>query len=186
MKSAGLATFTFANRSGDDTGDSIAAFGGKVMIHSFFTKSNVHDLPLRSFQKAFFVLYVLIVVVLSSVMVLFLSVFAAMQGVDVPWIQEEAGKYTIKNALVLIPGTIVGLPFVLLSHRLAVTTGRRGYYFLAIWPIIVVIPLAILKLYGGACGYCRAVVCTPNPVQSCGITARFSLTLFEVMCNCYR
>jgi uncharacterized membrane protein len=186
MKSAGLATLTFANRSGDDTGDSIAAFGGKVMIHSFFTKSNVHDLPLRSFQKIFFVLYVLIVVVLSSIMVLFLSVFAAMQGVDVPWIQEEAGKYTIKNALVLIPGTIVGLLFVLLSHRLVVTTGRRGYYFLAIWPIIVVIPLAILMLYGEACGYCRAVVCTPNPVQSCGITARFSLTLFEVMCNCYR
>lgn len=119
-------------------------------------------------------------------MVLFLSLFAAMQGVDVPWLQEEAGKYTVKNALVLIPGTIVGLLFVLLSHRLVVTTGRRGYYFLAIWPIIVVIPLAILMLYGGACGYCRAVVCTPNPVQSCGITARFSLTLFEVMCNCYR
>ncbi|MBO9339225.1 MAG: hypothetical protein J7464_11005, partial [Chloroflexus sp.] len=77
------------------------------MIHSFFTKSNVHNLPLRSFQKIFFVLYVLIVVVLSSIMVLFLSVFAAMQGVDVPWIQEEAGKYTVKNALVLIPGTIV-------------------------------------------------------------------------------
>jgi hypothetical protein len=154
------------------------------MIHSFFTKSNVHDLPLRSFQKAFFVLYVLIVVVLSSVMVLFLSVFAAMQGVDVPWIQEEAGKYTVNNALVLIPGTIVGLPFVLLSHRLAVTTGRRGYYFLAIWPIVVIVPLVVLLLYGGACGYCRAVVCTPNPVQSCGITARLSLTLFEVMCRC--
>lgn len=165
---------------------SIAAFRGKVMIHSFFTKSKDNDLPLRSFQKIFFVLYVIFIVVLSSVMVLFLSLFAAMQGVDVPWLQEEAGKYTVKNALVLIPGTIVGLLFVLLSHRLAVTTGRRGYYFLAIWPIIVVIPLAILMLYGGACGYCRAVVCTPNPVQSCGITARFSLTLFEVMCNCYR
>ncbi len=54
------------------------------MLHSSFTKSKNHDLPWRTFQKILFVLYLIFVVVLSSVMVLFLSLFAAMQGVDVP------------------------------------------------------------------------------------------------------
>lgn len=101
---------------------------------------------------------------------------------------DSAGAwgYAVRNGWVLVVGAALGILLTALSHYLAVKTGKRGYYYAAVWVVVVVVAAAALLMYGGACGFCKAVVCKPNPVQACGIRLKLSVTLFEIYCECYK
>jgi len=120
------------------------------------------------------------------VLVLFLSVYSALHGAVPPWIQQTPGGYAIRNVWVLAVGAGLGILLTAISHYLAVKTRRTAYYYAAVWVVIVVVAVAALLMYGGACGFCKAVVCKPNLVQACGIRLKLSVTLFEIYCECYK
>lgn len=135
-------------------------------------------------RKGWLILYGILMIAMSTVLVAYLSVLLAMQGVSLPWILALPNGYAVKNALVLIPGILLGGMIAWMSHSLAVKKNNAFFYYAGPITIIIVIAAVALALYGGACGYCKAVVCSPKPVSECGIKTKLSITLFEIYCKC--
>lgn len=127
-------------------------------------------------------LYGALVILLSMVAVTFFSVYLTMQGINIPWVKAVPTGYAVNNTVTALIGLALGTLWTLVTHLLASRTGSHAFYYAGIPPIIIVVALTVLLLYGGACGVCRAVAC--SQVSSCGIRVQLSLTFFELYCNC--
>lgn len=135
-----------------------------------------------------FLLYALLLSVVSTVAVALFSAWLAFSGHVLPWIVPlaDGSGFAIRNAWILLPGVGLGSLLALGSHYLAVRTNNRRYYY-AGWVVVVVVVAAVaLLLYGGACGYCAKVVCTAGGVKSCGVKLQISVTFFQIYCECYQ
>ena len=112
------------------------------------------------------------------------SAYLAMRGVELPWVRQLEGGYQVNLLIALAFGGLIG---VLIAYGGSYLAQKRGNPVLYLEPplmAIIVVALTVLLLYGGACGYCKKVICSPNPVKECGINARLSWTLFEIKCVC--
>ncbi|WP_297073200.1 hypothetical protein [Thermococcus sp.] len=113
-----------------------------------------------------------------------LSAYLSMNGVSLPWVKHLDGGYQVNLVPALVFGGFVGLLVAHAGRLLSQRSGNPTYYYAGPLVAIVVISLTVLLLYGGACGYCKKVVCSPNPVKECGIDVRLSWTLFKIKCVC--
>ncbi|ASJ12202.1 hypothetical protein [Thermococcus thioreducens] len=113
-----------------------------------------------------------------------ISAYLSMKGIGLPWVKQLAEGYQVNLIFALIIGGLLGALIAYAGDHLAQKRSNPAYYYLGPIGAIIVISLTVLLLYGGACGYCKKVVCSPNPVKECGINARLSWTLFEIKCVC--
>lgn len=113
-----------------------------------------------------------------------LSAYLAMKGASLPWTQALQSGYQVSIIPALIFGGIIGILVAYGGKLLAQKRGNPAYYYIGPVAAIVIVSLTVLLLYGGACGYCKKVVCSPNPVKECGVNARLSWTFFEIKCVC--
>ncbi len=127
-------------------------------------------------------LYGALMSVLSIAAVTFFSVFLAMQGVSVPWVQTVPSGYAVNHVATVPIGLWLGAIITLSTHALAMRKHSSAYYFMAILPIVLVISFTFFLLYASACKACATSFC--SHVSSCGINVQITLTLFELYCNC--
>ncbi|ASJ10291.1 hypothetical protein A3L12_02760 [Thermococcus sp. P6] len=112
------------------------------------------------------------------------SAYLRMNGIGLPWTEVVSGGYRVNGLVALLIGGTIGVVIAYAGESLARKRGNPAYYYAGPVVIIVVLAITVLLLYGGACGYCKKVVCSPNPVKECGTNVRLSWTLFEIRCVC--
>ncbi len=137
-------------------------------------------------KKSWLSLYTIISILLTALLLAFVSAWLSLRGIDIPWVNHHAGSIQIHNFAFVLPAIILGSVLSWGVHTLAQRTGNNGWYFYGWFLVVVGITVVTLLAYGGACGFCKAVTCAPYPVQDCGIQARFSLTFLQIYCKCYQ
>lgn len=130
------------------------------------------------------ILYGILIIAMSIVLVAYLSVLLVMHGVNLPWILALPNGYTVKNALVLIPGILLGGMIAWISHSLAVKKNNAFCYYAGAILIILTVAAVALVLYINSCNNCKAVVCSPKLVNECGINTKLNIAFFEIYCKC--
>lgn len=138
-------------------------------------------------QRKWLILYGGIMIFFSIALSFLVSFYLAMQGVHLPWVSAVERGYAISTVWGIAPGLLLGLGVTYGLHRLAMKSKKPMYYYAAgVIVIIIVIAVVVLLAYGGACAYCKEYVCKPNPVSSCGIKSKLSVTLLEIVCACMK
>ncbi len=137
-------------------------------------------------RKAFLI-YWLLLSLASTVVVALGSAWLALQGYLLPWITPLADGtgFALRGGWIVLPSLALGFVLAWGSDFLARRSGNRSYYFAAWILVVVVISVAALALYGGACGVCSKVVCTAGGVKSCEVKLQISITFFKIYCECY-
>ena len=113
------------------------------------------------------------------------SIFLQVRGIWVPWVTKSISEgthiYRADPLAVTLIGLIISIVFTYYIDAKVSDTGRKIYYLYGLILIIVVVTIAILALYGGACAICTFMVCGWGNVHQCGILWR---NLFEVAIKC--